>query len=82
MSASQLQHREVKYIVLPEAVYGRYLQDDLPPQGTAAHFHYLKNHTYFKHLIAPESAVAERVASILSGPNTRGGAIHIFRLLP
>ena len=82
LSAGQLRDREVEYIVLPEAVYGRYLRDELPPQGTAAHFHYLKNHTYFKHLIASQSAVAERVASILSGPDTRGGAIHIFRLLP
>ena len=82
LSAGQLRDREVEYIVLPEAVYGRYLRDELPPQGTAAHFHYLKNHTYFKHLIASQSAVAERVASILSGPDTRGGTIHIFRLLP
>ena len=81
-SVPWLRSAGVEYIVLPEAVYGRYLDIQFPEEGTAAHYHYLKNHTYFKYLTAPENPEIELVASFPSGSGVRGSGIHIFHLRP
>jgi len=83
LSPRQLRLRGVEYIVLPEAAYRRYMgEPSSAPEGSAVHYHYFKNRAYFSHLIDPENGATELVASFHPGPKTRGGAIHIFRLLP
>ena len=80
-SLRQLRQAGVQYIVLPGAAYGRYLDMAAPPPGTAAHYHYLKNNTYFKNIIAPENLETERLVRFTSGSQVRGGTIEIYRLL-
>jgi 4-amino-4-deoxy-L-arabinose transferase-like glycosyltransferase len=82
-SPGQLQQMGVQYIVLPEATYGRYLYMDAPrEEGSAAHYHFVKNRAYFSLLTDPESGQTERLASFPSGPRARGGGIHVYRLKP
>jgi len=83
LNPRQLRKRGVEYIILPEAAYQRYLGEPPPaPEGSAVRYHYLKNRAYFSQLIAPENRATELVASFPPGRETRGGGIHIFRLLP
>lgn len=81
-SLRQLREQGVEYIVLPEAIYGRYLQGEVPVQRSAAQFHLLKNRAYFSQFTAGDSAELVRVASFTPGPGVRGGPIHIYRLPP
>jgi len=78
----QLRSMGVEYMVLPEAVYGRFLQPVSAPEGSAARYHHLKNRTYFTYLTSPENPETELVASFPFGPGKRGGTIHVYRLLP
>ena len=80
-SLRQLRQLGVQYIVLPGAAYGRYLQMEPPPQGTAAHYHYLKNSTYFKNITAPENPETELLVRFASGSRVRGGTVEVYRLL-
>ena len=82
LEVDQLRERGVEYLVLPEAVYGRYMAGPEPPAGTAAHYHYLRNSLYFARLTDPDNPQVRRVASLTPGPGIRGGAIHVFRLQP
>lgn len=81
-SLRQLRELGVEYLVLPEAIYGRYLQGDPPAQLSAAQYHFLKNRAYFAQFAAGDSTQMVRVADFSAGPQVRGGPIHIFRLLP
>lgn len=83
LSPRQLRERGVEYIILPEAAYQRYLgEPPSAPEGSAIRYHYLKNRTYFSRLIDPGNRATQLVASFFPGPETRGGGIHVFRLLP
>ena len=79
-SPEQLEAAGVDYVVLPGAVYGRYMTGQGPESGTAAGYHFRRNRTYFRGLI--DSTTTQLVASFPSGPETRGGTIQIFRLPP
>jgi 4-amino-4-deoxy-L-arabinose transferase-like glycosyltransferase len=81
-SPRQLRELGVEYIVLPEAIYGRYLEGEAPSQRSAAQFHLLKNRAYFSQFAAGNSPELVRVASFTPGPGVRGGPIHIYRLGP
>ncbi|MCC7260888.1 MAG: glycosyltransferase family 39 protein [Candidatus Latescibacteria bacterium] len=80
-SLRQLREQGVQYLVLPEAIYGRYLEGEPPAAPSAAQFHLLKNRAYFSQFTADNPELA-RVASFTPGPGVRGGPIHIYRLLP
>lgn len=81
LSPRQLKSRGVRYIVLPEAAYGRYLEGDPPPGGlSAAHYHYAKNRAYFSNLIDPANGQVERVARFAARSGEKGSAIAIYRL--
>ena len=82
LTPAHLRDRGVQYIVLPEAAYGRYLGGDPPAEGTAAHYHFVKNRQYFGALTAVHNPETELVASFPSGPGVRGAGIHILRLRP
>ncbi|MFT5087665.1 MAG: 4-amino-4-deoxy-L-arabinose transferase-like glycosyltransferase [Candidatus Latescibacterota bacterium] len=80
-SLRQLKERGVQYLVLPEAAYGRYLYLDPPPGGlSAAHYHFVKNSSYFADLIDPQNPATELVARFESSSNERGSPISIYRL--
>ncbi len=81
-SLRQLREQGVEYLVLPEAIYGRFLEGEAPAERSAAQYHLLKNRAYFSQFTAGYSAGLSRVASFAPGPGVRGGAIHIFRLAP
>lgn len=81
-SLRQLRALGVQYIVLPEAIYGRYLQGDPPVQRGAAQFHYLKNRAYFSQFAAGDTTQLVEVAKFADGPGVRGSPIHVYRLLP
>ncbi len=80
-SPRQLKERGVSYIVLPDAVYGRYMEGS-PPQGelSAAHYHFVKNRAYFSGLIDPESGLTELVARFKVQEGERGSGVSIYRL--
>jgi 4-amino-4-deoxy-L-arabinose transferase-like glycosyltransferase len=81
-SLRQLRQQGVGYLVLPEAVYGRYLEGEVPARRSAAQYHLLKNRAYFSQFAAGDSAGVTRLASFAPGPGVRGGAIHVYRLEP
>lgn len=80
LSPRQLKSRGVRYIVLPEAVYGRYLEGEPPGERSAAHYHYAKNRAYFSNLIDPANGQVERVARFVARSGEKGSAIAIYRL--
>jgi len=81
LSPRQLKSRGVRYIVLPEAAYGRYIESEPPPGGlSAAHYHYAKNRAYFSNLINPANGEVERVARFAARDGEKGSAIAIYRL--
>jgi hypothetical protein len=82
LGPEQLRERGVDYLVLPEAIYGRYLQGPEPPEGTAAAYHFAKNRLYFSQLTDRANPRVRTVATLAPGPDARGGAIHILRLQP
>jgi len=79
-TVAELRQRQVEYLVLPEAVYARYLRADPPPSGTAAHHLYWLNRHYFERLIAPQSGLV--LVADFPAPDTavRGGGIRIYRI--
>ena len=81
LSPRQLKSRGVRYIVLPEAAYGRYIESEPPPGGlSAAHYHHAKNRAYFSNLINPANGEVERVARFAARNGEKGAAIAIYRL--
>lgn len=81
-SLRQLREQGVQYIILPEAIYGRYLQGEPPAQPGAAQYHYLKNRAYFSQFTAGDTTQLVQMAQFAGGPGVRGGPIHVYRLLP
>ena len=85
-SPAQLRQAGVEYLVLPEAVYGRYLANsageamESRPPGNAGEYLLRRNRAYFRELTT--GADTEKVARFTPGLEIRGGVIHIFRLLP
>ena len=72
----------VEYVILPDAVFQRYLRTEPPPTGTAAHFRYQTNLQYFQHLTGSTSDF-ELAKSVVEIPGrTRGAAVHIYRMRP
>ena len=81
LSPRQLKERGVQYLILPEAAYGRFLYLDPPPGGlSAAHYHFVKNSSYFAHLTDPENPATDLVARFESHSAERGSPISIYRL--
>ena len=78
----RLRRDGVQWVVLPEAVYQRYLNAAVPPAHTAAHFRYESNRSYFEHLLAPAGGLElEAQFPVESSPvSSRGGRISIFRV--
>jgi len=82
----ELRERKAEYLVLPEAVYARYLQAPPPSPGTAAHYRYWQNRRYFEGLIEPGSglklvadvSVADSTETAV--PRLRGGGIRIYQI--
>jgi len=83
-SLSQLRKMGVQYLVLPDAVFQRYMKADPPPPGTAAHYRYSTNIRYYESLLSPQSGGAVKVAEFSAGVSlpARGGAISVYRILP
>ena len=82
----------VQWVVLPEAVYERYMGAAEPMANTAAHYRYTSNRAYFASLMAAESGLKlvarfpTDSASEGSGEQepplpSRGGGISIYRVL-
>ena len=88
-SVEKLRSKGVQWVVLPEAVYQRYLDAEAPAENTAAHYRYAANRSYFAGLLAPGGGL-ELVAQFpapYAGPPTarpetsaRGGRISVFRV--
>ena len=82
----ELRLRKAEYLVLPEAVFARYLKAKPPSPGTAAHYRYWLNRRYFEGLIAPQSglklaaefSVAD--SAVPAVPRLRGGGIRIYQI--
>lgn len=81
-SPRQLREQGVQYLVLPEAIYGRYLEGEVPAERSAAQYHLLKNRAYFSQFAPGTSLEVQEVASFGPGPGVRGGPIHIYQLVP
>lgn len=75
----ELRQRKAEYLVLPEAVFARYLNAEPPPKGTTAHYRYWLNRHYFEGLIAPESGL-KLVAEFPATPDLRGGGIFVYQI--
>ena len=81
MTPSQLKSKGAQYMVLPAAVYQRYLGESEPPGQGAARYQYLKNRAYFEQLLAVDNSTVELEFVIEDSPRTRGGEIRVFRLI-
>ena len=78
-SRERLQSDGVEFLVLPTAVYQRYLDPTKPPEPPAARFRYLLNQSYFTSLLDDDRN--ELLVTLPPpGQRTRGGRIDIFRL--
>lgn len=78
-SRERLRSDGVDFLVLPAAVYQRYLGDTAPPAAPAARFRYQLNRAYFKGLLDVDQS--ERLVTLPApGQPSRGGRIDIFRL--
>ena len=78
----QLREQGVEFVVLPAAAYERYTTGAAPEAGTAAHYRYVANGSYFTSLMSPNSGL-ELVAEFKPGQGpekTRGGGIRIYRI--
>ena len=82
-SPDQLAAAGVEYVILPEAVYGRYLTGEGPNSDSAnrnaAAYHFERNRDYFLNLTDAETALP--VAEFPAGAESRGSTIRVFRLL-
>jgi hypothetical protein len=81
LSLGQLKSKGVQYIVLPAAVYQRYLGSGEPPEHGAARFHYLKNRAYFEQFLKPDESKIAPQFSVEAGATSRGGSIRVFRII-
>ena len=81
MTPSQLKIKGAQYMVLPAAVYQRYLGEYEPPGQGAARYRYLKNRAYFEQLLNVDNSTVELEFVIEASPSTRGGGIRVFRLI-
>ena len=78
-SRQRLRADGVEVLVLPAAVYERYLGHSETPSTPVARFRYLKNLSYFQSLL--EDGQAECLVTFpLSGQQSRGNRIDIFKL--
>jgi hypothetical protein len=78
-SGKRLRADGVEFLVLPAAVYERYMGDGDPPEAPAARFRYQLNRAYFTNLLS--DARSDLVARIPGpGQSTRGSQIDIYRL--
>lgn len=78
-SLSGLRAEGVGHLVLPDAVFRRYLRQEDPPEAPAARFRFLANRDYFRGLL--DDPAIERVAVFPGGSTgSRGGGISVFRL--
>jgi hypothetical protein len=79
-SRERLKTDGVEFLVLPAAVYERYLADGEPPSAPAARFRYLLNQSYFQGLL--NDSRSEKLVSLPhAGQPARGSQIDIYRLL-
>jgi 4-amino-4-deoxy-L-arabinose transferase-like glycosyltransferase len=81
LTPSQLKTRGAQYMVVPAAIYERYLRNDPPPGHGAARYHHLKNRAYFEQLLGVDNPHLESVYAVEDSSHTRGGAIRVFRLI-
>ena len=78
-SRQRLRSAGVEFLVLPAAVYERYLGDNPEPTSPAARFRYRLNRAYFTDLL--EGAQSERLVTFSTADQrARGSQIDIFRL--
>jgi hypothetical protein len=78
-SGKRLHADGVEFLVLPAAVYERYMGDGDPPEAPAALFRYQLNRAYFTNLLG--AAGSDLVARIPNaGQSVRGSQIDIYRL--
>ncbi len=87
-SVSKLKEAGVQWVVLPQAVYERYMGAAEPAANTAAHYRYVANRAYFERLLAPDGglklmaqfpAEASQHTRETASPS-RGGRISIYRV--
>ena len=89
-SVPRLKKDGVQWVVLPAAVYERYMGAVEPAANTAAHYRYVANRAYFEQLVAPDGGLkliaqfpvddSRGHADETTGPS-RGGRIGIYRVL-
>lgn len=89
-SVERLKRDGVEWVVLPEAVYERYMHASEPAPNTAAHYRFIVNRAYFMGLLAPESGLKLMARFPASTPQaggrhgekgpSRGGQISVFRV--
>ena len=92
-SVQRLKRDGVQWVVLPTAVYQRYMGAAEPATNTAAHYRYVANRSYFQRLMAPDGGLklmAQFPVDILhqvgqreggTASPSRGGGISIYRVL-
>ena len=82
-SLKNLRELGVGDVVLPDAVFQRYLHANPPPDRTAAHFRHRLNAHYFSELTQADGEL--ELMATLSGAGeagVRGTPIRVYRLLP
>ena len=81
-SVQRLKRDGVQWVVLPEAVYERYMgAGGEPAANTAAHYRYAANRAYFERLMAPDGGLKLMAQFPADVQKTRGGGINVYRVL-
>ncbi len=81
MTPLQLKSKGAQFIVLPVAIYQRYLGEYAPPGQGAARYRYLKNRAYFEQLLSVDNPTVELEFAVEASASTRGSGIRVFRLI-
>ena len=81
MEYEDLKRWKVRYVILPSAGFARFLGDDPPPWGTAAHYNFARSRQYIEQFLDDGDGRYREVERFEKGEAAGGGYISIVEVL-